>query len=143
VRTDRLLGHELNRIPKADQKADPKRRRSLTEEELKGLLAVATTRPLTDARTVRRDKRKGEAFAELKPETVARLGAVGHERALIYKTLVLTGLRKNEQATLTIGQLAPPQQLVPPVGRCRREEPRGERGRHPRRPRRRPAPLAV
>ena len=30
---------------------------------------------------------------------------LGRERALIYKTLVLTGLRKNELATLTVGQL--------------------------------------
>jgi integrase len=30
---------------------------------------------------------------------------LGRERALIYKTLVLTGLRKNELASLTIGQL--------------------------------------
>ena len=34
-----------------------------------------------------------------------RLEAVGRERALIYKTLVLTGLRKNELATLTVAQL--------------------------------------
>src|SRR5207253_10669286 len=84
----------------------PKRqRRALTEEELKRFLAVAATRPLTDARTVRRGKQKGKVVAELKPETVARLQAVGRERALIYKTLVLTGLRKNELATLTVGQL--------------------------------------
>jgi len=36
---------------------------------------------------------------------VARLQAVGRERALIYKMLVLTGLRKNELATLTVEQL--------------------------------------
>jgi len=106
VETGRLLGHDLNRIPKADQKADPKRqRRALTEDELRRLLAVAATRPLTDTRTVRRGKRKGEAIAELRPGTVARLQTVGRERALIYKTLVLTGLRKNELATLTVGQL--------------------------------------
>ena len=78
VQTGRLLGHDLNRIPKADQKADPRRqRRALTEDELKRLLVVAVTRPLTDARTVRRGKRKGERVAELKPETVARLQAIG------------------------------------------------------------------
>lgn len=61
AQTGRLLGHDLNRIPKADQKADPKRQRqALTEEELKRLLAVAATRPLTDARTVRRGKQKGK-----------------------------------------------------------------------------------
>jgi integrase len=106
IQTGRLLGHDLDRIPKADQKADPRRqRRALTEDELKRLLVVAVTRPLLEHRTIRRGKRKGEAVAELKPETVARLHALGRERALIYKTLVLTGLRKNELATLTIGQL--------------------------------------
>jgi integrase len=106
VQTGRLLGHELNRIPKADQKADPKRqRRALTEDELRRLLAVASTRPLTDTGTVRRGKRKGEAVAELQPETVAKLQAIGRERALLYKTLLMTGLRKNELATLTVGQL--------------------------------------
>jgi integrase len=37
--------------------------------------------------------------------TCERFDAVGRERALIDKTLVLTGLRKNELATLTVAQL--------------------------------------
>lgn len=104
--TGRLGGHDLHRVPKADPKADPRRqRRALTEGELTRLLAVAAVRPLADARTVRRDNRKGERFAALRPETVARLQALGREQALVYKTLVLTGLRRNELRTLTIGQL--------------------------------------
>jgi integrase len=39
------------------------------------------------------------------PGFVAHLEAVGRERALIYKTLVLTGLRKSELASLTLAQL--------------------------------------
>ncbi len=39
------------------------------------------------------------------PELVARLEAVGQERELIYKTLVLIGLRKGELASLTRRQL--------------------------------------
>ena len=106
AQSNRLTGHDLDRIPKADEKADPRRqRRALTEDELRRLLVIAATRPLTDTKTVRRGQRKGEAFAELRPETVARLQAVGRERALIYKTLVLTGLRKNELATLAVAQL--------------------------------------
>ncbi len=38
-------------------------------------------------------------------EFVAKLERLGRERALIYKTLVLTGLRKGELASLTVGQL--------------------------------------
>ena len=34
-----------------------------------------------------------------------QLDRTGRERALIYKTLVLTGLRKNELASITVGQL--------------------------------------
>ena len=36
---------------------------------------------------------------------MAELEWLGCERALIYKTLVLTGLRRNELASLTVGQL--------------------------------------
>lgn len=39
------------------------------------------------------------------PDLIADLERTGHERALIYKTLVLTGLRKGELASLTVGQL--------------------------------------
>ena len=40
-----------------------------------------------------------------RPEFIAELERSGRERALIYKTLVLTGLRKGELASLTVGQL--------------------------------------
>lgn len=93
-------------IGKANEKADPRRRRrSMTEDELTRLLAAAASRPLADARTVRRGGRRGEQTADLKPDTVARLELLGRERALIYKALVLTGLRKGELTTLTVGRL--------------------------------------
>src|SRR5262249_47538753 len=50
-------------------------------------------------------KRKGERYANVRPEVRERLEVLGRERALIYKTLVLTGLRKGELASLTVGQL--------------------------------------
>jgi integrase len=77
----------------------------MTEAELIQLLDIARRRPLQDAQTVRRGKRKGEAYSKLHPATIARLKWIGRERALIYKMLVLTGLRKNELASLTVGQL--------------------------------------
>ena len=49
--------------------------------------------------------RAREKLAE-KPETIAELERVGRERALIYKTMVLTGLRKGELTSLTVGQLS-------------------------------------
>ncbi len=102
----RLLAHDLGRLPVADARADPRRRRrALTDDELRRLLVVAAARPLADARTVRRGPRRGQAVAEVRPEVAARLGRLGEERALIYKTLVLTGLRVDELRTLTVGQL--------------------------------------
>jgi Phage integrase family len=43
--------------------------------------------------------------ADTKDETRAALDWLGRERALIYKTLVLTGLRRGELESLTVGQL--------------------------------------
>jgi len=106
VRTGRLLANPLVNVGKADEGADVRRqRRALTEAELVKLLDVARRRPLLDGARVLRGPNKGRPLATLQPETRERLDRLGRERALIYKTLVLTGLRKNELATLTVGQL--------------------------------------
>ena len=52
-----------------------------------------------------RGRRKGQIGAKVKPETKAKLQRLGWERALIYKSLVLTGLRRKELASLTVDQL--------------------------------------
>lgn len=102
----RLSTNPFKGVPKANEAADPKRRRrAMTEDELARLLDVTRRRPLLEALTVRRGRRAGEAYANVRPQVRARLEAIGRERALIYKTLVLTGLRKNELASLTIAQL--------------------------------------
>jgi integrase len=104
--TDRIQAHDLDRLPKADERIDPRRRRrALTEGELGRLLAVARTRPLEEAKTIRRGERKGHLEAVLRPEVVKQLDDLGRERVLIYRTLVLTGLRLNELRTLTVAQL--------------------------------------
>ena len=111
----RVLGHDLNKLPKADERADPKRkRRALTEAELIRLLDVALTRPLKEARTIRRGKKKGLLEAKLSPEAVDYFEAIGRERVLIYRTLVLTGLRLDELRTLTVAQvdLTPGAELI-------------------------------
>jgi integrase len=41
----------------------------------------------------------------LRPEVKERLELLGKERALIYKTLLLTGLRKGELASLNVANL--------------------------------------
>ncbi len=112
VASRRLVANPFAGVPSACERTDPRRkRRALTEEDLGRLLQIARERPLKEALTVRRGGRKGQLAAELEPGTRARLEAVGRERALIYKTLVLTGLRKNELASLTAGQI----QLDEPV----------------------------
>jgi integrase len=115
IRSGRLSTNPFNGVPKANEAADPRRRRrAMTESELTKLLDVASRRPLLDALTVRRGNAKGKPNAELRPETIAQLEAVGRERALIYKTLVLMGLRKGELASLTVAQLKL-DELVPHV----------------------------
>jgi integrase len=106
VRAKRLTANPFRGVPKANQKADPRRqRRAMAEDELVKLLAVARERPLLDALTVRRGPRKGERYANVSPEVRDRLALLGRERALTYKTLVLTGLRKGELASLTAAHL--------------------------------------
>jgi integrase len=80
--------------------------RALTLDEMRRLLDQARRRPLDDALTIRRGPNKGERVANLSPERRAELERLGHERALIYKTLILTGLRKNELRTLAVGDLS-------------------------------------
>jgi len=80
--------------------------RALTLDEMRLLLDQARRRPLDDALTIRRGKNAGQRIANLSPERRAELERLGHERALIYKTLILTGLRKNELRTLAVGDLS-------------------------------------
>lgn len=106
IHTRRLLSNPLTDVPRADAKADPRRRRrALTEDELRRLLDAAHRRPLLDAMTIRCGERRGKVVAVLRGDIRRQLERLGMERALAYKTLVLTGLRKGELASLTVGQL--------------------------------------
>jgi len=55
---------------------------------------------------VTRGPRKGELTAAVTPERRQELERVGFERALIYKTAILTGLRKNELRTLNVNDMS-------------------------------------
>jgi len=119
----RLAGHDLNKLPKADERADPKRqRRAFTSEEIARLLVVAVRRPLDEARTIRRGKNKGKLAADLRPEVVERLLGVGRERVLIYRTYIYTGLRFAELRTLTVARLD-----LTPGSECIRLEAKNEK----------------
>ncbi|MDB5297243.1 MAG: hypothetical protein JWO31_3226 [Phycisphaerales bacterium] len=129
---DRLIVNPFERVAKADERAGRRRtRRSLTDDELVRLLAVARQRPLAEfGRTAEkvepdpsRPKRanwrrvpldyatlamaveRARLVLSKRPDFVAELERRGRERALVYKALVLTGLRKGELASLTVGQL--------------------------------------
>ncbi len=133
VETGRLAVNPLAKITKADEAVDRRRhRRAMTETELMKLLDVARRRPLADygRRTLPKpiDQRKGKrdtwmaeqltaetfdaAVARAtqrlshNPELVDRLDRLGRERAMIYKTLVLTGLRRGELASITVAQVS-------------------------------------
>src|SRR5262249_37239722 len=80
-------------------------RRALSEDELATLLTVARERPVLEALTVRTGKRKGQAVARVNPEVRAHLERLGWERSLMYKTLILTGLRRGEPAALEVRHL--------------------------------------
>ncbi|MEK6677630.1 MAG: site-specific integrase, partial [Planctomycetota bacterium] len=101
LRTGRLESDPLVILRPVNAATDVRRqRRALTEAELQRLLDVASNRPVQDALRIRRGPRKGQADAKLKSENRERLERIGRETALVYKTLVLTGLRKGELTAL-------------------------------------------
>ena len=105
VAEDRLVTNPLEGLYTADQMEKRRRRRALTGEEIAKLLEAARTRPLQNAMTIKSGKRKGQVAAKIRPKEKKRLIDLGHERALIYETMIYTGLRKNELATLTVDDL--------------------------------------
>ena len=124
----------LSKIAKADEQADRRRiRRALTEDELLLLLDVAVRRPLAERGRLIVHKPNNEMKRQCdirrmlpltlqdldsatcrgrerlarNPKLIAKLEVLGQERALVYKTLVLTGLRRGELASLRGGEVLP------------------------------------
>jgi site-specific recombinase XerC len=131
VETDRMAANPLTRLCKADEHADRRRtRRALTEDEVARLLKAARLRPVAELGREsvfkpQHEKKgrstwtkaalafemldaayaRGREVLEDDPGQLAELETLGRERELMYKTMVLTGLRKGELASLTIGQV--------------------------------------
>ncbi|MGA2265326.1 MAG: site-specific integrase [Phycisphaerae bacterium] len=105
VREGRLAANLLARLPGVAIDEDRRKRRALTLAEITALLEAAATRPLRDALLIRRGVRKGQETAKVRPTERDRLIRLGRERALIYKTLIYSGLRKGELASLTVADL--------------------------------------
>jgi integrase len=103
----RLLVNPFEGMRRRDAKQDRRRiARALTESELANLLDAAKRRPLQDAMTIRTGANKDTIAANVSDERKAKLERLGTERALIYKTFILTGLRADELRTLTISDLS-------------------------------------
>jgi integrase len=133
VRTSRMVSNPFKSLPKCNERSDPRRpRRALTEQELVRLLEVTQLRPLADLGRPTQKKKRDAALslksrrtwtkdpvtpenlheclartqrANLKPDRIQALQELGRERALIYKTFVITGLRRGELASLTVNQI--------------------------------------
>jgi hypothetical protein len=131
VDTHRLTVNPFARLANANERADCRRqRRALTEGEMLRLLDATRRRPLAEhGRTwLKRPPADGprkpgpltyvrvtpeniaaceatarKRLAQKYPERVAEAAAAGRARALVYKTLALTGLRLREARSLTIG----------------------------------------
>ncbi len=132
IRSKRLASNPLKGIAKADITSDRRlTRRAMTEVELHKLLHVARWRPLAEfgRESVRKDSedvhsKRGtwnaapltfdgiDAAVDLarerlanNPDFATKLELRGRERQLVYKTLVTTGLRKGELASVKLRHL--------------------------------------
>jgi integrase len=131
VETDRMTTNPLSRLCAADEHADRRRtRRALTEEELNKLFTAALLRPLAEygrkSSPLPAEEKKGRKTWQKEPfiferlqeladngkevlrdhsQLIQNLQWLGYERSLVYKVLALTGLRKGELASITIGQV--------------------------------------
>ena len=130
VESGRLAANPFARLRKLDECDDVRRqRRALTADELDRLLTVARLRPVAQfgRDVVKRDapvpgkRRATWARAELtldtlvdaaergrarmRPEAAEQFDRLGRERALMYRVLVTTGLRRGELAALTVGDV--------------------------------------
>ncbi len=105
VQEGRLAANPLARLARSEETEPARKRRSLTEDEIARLLKAAQERPLRDALTIRRGKNKGKLIANVKSNMRRRLERIGQERALVYKFMMLTGLRRGEVSSLTIASL--------------------------------------
>jgi len=93
-------------IPKLREEIDVRHeRRAFTGEEIEKLLKAAEKRPLHDVTIISRGPRKGTFRTEINERTRKEAIRLGLERRLIYATLLYTGLRKNELASITFGQV--------------------------------------
>ena len=97
----RMLVNPFEGMRRKDANQDRRRvARAMTEAELSALLDASRRRPLLDAMTIRTGPNKGAPLATVAENRRVELKRLGRERAMIYKTFLLTGLRAGELRTL-------------------------------------------
>ena len=103
---------QVKRLPENPVKATAKpngeivrRRRAESDDNLRKLLETARKRPLIEAKTVCKGDRRGECYANIRPDVQRELTQLGRERALLYKTAILTGMRAGELKRLQANHL--------------------------------------
>jgi integrase len=102
VSEGRLPANPLAGLPKAEESEPTRKRRALTEDEIGRLLKTVKERPLREALTIRTGKNRGKPMAKVGDDEQRRLERFGEDRALAYKFMMLTGLRRGEVASLAV-----------------------------------------
>jgi integrase len=101
-----LAKNPFEKIPKVSEQSDKRHeRRALNEAEIILLLKAAEERPIHELTKIRTGKRKGRNETNVNEEIKEQAKRTGLERKLLYATFIYTGLRKNELASITVGQV--------------------------------------
>lgn len=103
-RKGKVQGNPLERSTRPQGQVTRKRR-ALTIDELKRLVAAAESRPLAEGTLIRWGPRTGEHSRQIGPAEVERLKVQGRHNALLYRTAFYTGLRADELRHLWAGDL--------------------------------------
>lgn len=106
VKSGCLSSNPFQKIPKAKESVDRRRqRRALSAEEVGKLLQAAEARPLHELTLIRKGKNVGKHDANVREKIKLAAQYLGRERKLLYATMIYTGLRKSELASITVGQV--------------------------------------
>lgn len=111
VQKKRLPSNPLLSVARPQGGKVVRKRRALNPDELQRLITAARERPLHDEMYKPRGRSNKGRKVALRPSNIApavreRMVRLGRERALLYKTAVYTGLRKNELTQLRVRHLS-------------------------------------
>jgi integrase len=110
VQKKRLAANPLVGVARPQGGKIMRKRRALSPDELQRLITAARERPLHDEMYKPRGRSNKGRKEALRPSNIApavreRMVHLGRERALLYKTAIYTGLRKNELTQLRVRHL--------------------------------------